>query len=199
MSQDEIRDQIIRNEIISIINEKSMDNGYKSIRVGRSTLLNELTQYGVTDDDVKRNVTLLVMNGYLLRNGAHTVDINPSKKYPYQRDPAELEMLVATKENGQVPEFEPVEEVPAEKEQADTNYGEPVFIGVDMAEIPDLTSRRVELTDELDAALANLAHQFKPVSDIDTKLKVLGKLSEILDPSISKVLADIATDIKAHA
>lgn len=68
-------------------------------------------------------------------------------------------------------------------------------------DIPEELENQTLVPTEIQAALANLSSALtkREIQNLPTKLAVLERLSEILDPSIALVLADIKRDLKVAA
>lgn len=178
----EQRQLTIRNEVMSIMQERSMDNGYAPVRVGCNTFLKEMGAYsiGVVIDEIKLAVDRLVADGYLIRNGKHTVDITAAI-YPFIRHPDDMLSVAGHTIKGDAHAIDSPCEL--EQEAADEEES-PVNAATDHSRIA--------------IALQETKTKLTPVPDLNTKLAVLDKLTLILDPSISQVLSDVADYLRGR-
>lgn len=90
----------------------------------------------------------------------------------------------------------------AENTDGKAEAGSLMELGDDVFElyIPEHAETNLQVPSDIDAALAKLNQSLnRQVKNLPTKLAVLERLSEILDPSIAIVLAEIQRDLKVAA
>lgn len=172
------RQQAIRNEVMSIMREHSVEAGYGVIRVGLQSITGEICrECGVSKHEVHEAVDWLLENGYLIKNGRFTMDIGDNSYFDkYKRDPDALRR----------------HEEPAPNQQKDKQLLKqpvPAFTGEQES--------HSQQSPDLQKALDDLQVRLSPVQDKEIKLQVLSQLAKYLHPSIAAVLDDIARVIRS--
>lgn len=180
--------QAIKNEMMAIMRERSIDAGYKSIRVGRSSLRQPLVNVGAKPDECDEAITALIDDGYLQVNGQYTVDIG-DKDYFKDHEYSSDDVLILC--DGE----KPVEQKKLEPKRP----VDPVIKGPSTYSVPkpaESVSKNID-NEALESALADLEIKCQPIPDKETKLRVLNQLARYMHPSIGAVLDDIASFVEA--
>lgn len=181
------KQQIIKNEMMAIMRERSIDAGYKSIRVGRSSLRQPLVNVGAKPDDCDEAINALIDDGYLTVNGQYTVDIGDKdyfKSHEYNSDDV---LILGGGKPAEAKKPEPKKPIdPAVKDPSTYVVPKPAQA------MPENKS-----SSDLESALADLEIKCQPIPDKETKLRVLNQLARYMHPSISAVLDDIASFVEA--